>query len=222
MEIRETTRTLRLVARFSPRALRARHEAAIRAGQMRVIARLELLAPERIQHLARQSLTLLAGSALGFLALDTLARAVQHVPAPSAGASLAGVAALIGANILAYIAVLPLHEAAHAAVILSLGGRPTFGLQLPFAAYCTAPNQLFTRNGYIAVALAPLVILTAAGIILTWLAPNLALYLLLGFTGNVAGAVGDLAAVAALRRLPTDALIEDTATGFTTYATTQE
>ncbi|HKT39048.1 MAG TPA: DUF3267 domain-containing protein [Ktedonobacterales bacterium] len=221
METRETTRTLRLVARFSSRALRARYEAAIRAGRLSVIARIELLAPERIQHLARQSLTLLAGSALGFLALDTLARAVQHVPPLGAGASLAGVAALIGANILAYIAVLPIHEALHAAIILALGGRPTFGLQLPFAAYCTASYQLFTRNGYIAVALAPLVILTAAGIVLTWFAPNLALYLLLGFTGNVAGAVGDLAAVAALRRLASDTLIEDTATGFIAYAITE-
>ncbi|MGZ3585295.1 MAG: DUF3267 domain-containing protein, partial [Ktedonobacterales bacterium] len=67
------------------------------------------------------------------------------------------------------------------------------------------------------VALAPLVALTAAGIVATWLAPHVGAYLVLGLAGNVSGAVGDLVAVARLRGLPSRVLIADTQVGYTAY-----
>src|SRR5262249_40614383 len=124
---------------------------------------------------------------------------------------------LIAANLASYAAILPLHEAVHAAVILALGGRPRFGLKLPFAAFCTAPNQLFTRNGYVAIALAPLVVLSVAGAVIIWLAPSLGASIIFGLAGNVSGAVGDLASVWHLRRLPSSVLVADTESGYTAY-----
>src|SRR5512146_1001662 len=149
----------RLDALLMSKDRRARLRAAIRAGRLREVARTELLAPEGLMGLARASLALLLVAGAAFLALLLAARAVQAVPPlPGAGTAL-GLVALIAGNLLAYAAILPLHEGVHGLVILLLGGRPTFGLKLPLAAYCTAPGQLFTRGGYTAVALAPLIVL---------------------------------------------------------------
>ena len=208
----------RLDAPFLRGARRRRSVAAIRAGRLREVARMELLAPAQLRGLAQAGLVLLLASGAVFLGLQTIARTVQHVPLlPGSGSPLVVIGLIVG-NLVAYAAILPLHEGVHALVILLLGGRPTFGLKLPLAAYCTAPGQLFTRDGYAAVALAPLVLLSLAGIVLIWLAPNVAAYTLFGLAGNVSGAVGDLAAARRTLALPPDALIADTATGFSAYA----
>ena len=207
----------RLDAPFVRGARRQRIVTAIHAGRLREVARMELLAPAQLRGLAQASLILLMASGAVFLGLQTIARNIQHVPLlPGSGSPLV-VLGLIAGNLLAYAAILPLHEGVHALVILLLGGRPTFGLKLPLAAYCTAPGQLFTRDGYVAVALAPLILLSLAGFVLIWLAPNVAAYTLFGLAGNVSGAVGDLAAARHTLALPPDALIADTATGFIAY-----
>ena len=122
--------------------------------------------------------------------------------------------ALILANVVSYALILPLHEGVHALVILALGGRPQFGLKLPLAAYCTAPNQLFTRNGYAVIALAPLIVLSVFGAMLTWAVPDAGACILLGLAGNASGAIADIATAARLRRLPAGALILDTEIGY--------
>ncbi len=211
----------RVVARLLSKAKRRRRQAAVDTGRLRPLDHVELLAPERLPELARQSLWLLLGSGAGFLALGVLARRVQHA-GPILGAlplpMPARIAALLAANAVSYALVLPLHEAAHAGAILALGGRPRFGLKLPLAAYCTAPGQLFTTRGYTFVALAPLVALTLAGAVATWLWPDVGACILFALAGNVSGAVGDLTTASHIRALPADALIADTATGFSAYA----
>jgi hypothetical protein len=210
--------SLRLVARFVARARRRAIDAALASGRVRRVAAVELLAPERLGGLARDSLVLLLTSGAGFVALELAARHAQHagtlLGSAHSGWRLAG---LVAGNLLLYGAILPVHEAVHAAVILGLGGRPTFGVKLPLAAYCTAPGQLFTRDGYVVVALAPLVALTLAGAGVVWLAPTVGAYLLLALAGNVAGAVGDLVAARDMGSLPRDVLIADTATGYEAY-----
>lgn len=209
---------LRLVARLVARSRRRAIDAALASGQMRRVAAVDLLAPERLGGLARDSLVLLLASGAGFVALDLGARHAQHV-GPLLGSDNSGwrLAALIAGNLLLYGAILPVHEAVHAAVILGLGGHPTFGVKLPVAVYCTAPGQLFTRDGYVVVALAPLVVLTLAGAGVVWVAPTVGAYLVLALAGNVAGAVGDLVAARGMGSLPPDALIADTATGYAAY-----
>lgn len=185
---------------------------------LREVRRVTLLSAERLPELSRFSTELLVASGAAFAILDILVRIVRPVP-PLFGDNsfLVGVGLLVLANVVAYVVVLGVHEALHAATILALSGRPRFGLKLPFALYCTAPGQLFTRAGYWAVALAPLVVITAIGVVVTWLEPNLSAYLWLAWVGNVSGAVGDLVASSELRQAPANVLIADTEDGFIAY-----
>ena len=68
-----------------------------------------------------------------------------------------------------------------------------------------------------AVALAPLVVLTVVGVVITALWPQWATWLWFGFAGNISGAVGDLVTASEVRRLPSGALIADDETGYTAY-----
>lgn len=210
---------LRLVARLVAQRRRRGVVEAISERRIRVVDTLDVLADATLPRLARQSLWLLAGSGVAFAALDGAARLARGSgPLLGAGSPVLRAALFVVANAASYAAILPLHEGLHAAAILLLGGRPRFGLKLPLAAYCTAPGQLFTRDGYLVVAAAPLVVLSAAGAAATWLAPDLGACVLFGLAGNVAGAVGDLWAMARVCKHPRAALVEDTESGFTVYA----
>lgn len=210
----------RVVARFLPRAERARLDAAARSGSLVRVGTVDLLQPAQLPELARASLWLFAIAGLGFLALELAARQAHHA-GPLLGAGPLGprILVLVVVNLVAYVVMIVVHELVHAAVILALGGQPRFGLKLPFAAYCTATGQLFTPSGYTVIALAPLVILTVVGAVVTWLWPDAGVLLWLALVGNVSGAAGDLEAVRQLRRMPDARLIADTATGFVAYGT---
>jgi hypothetical protein len=84
--------------------------------------------------------------------------------------------------------------------------------------YCSAHDQLFPRNYYIVVGLAPFVIITLLAILFTITAPILASYGLLAWISNFSGAVGDLMAVRWLLHQPRDVLVEDTETGCRVWA----
>jgi Putative zincin peptidase len=209
----------RFVARLVAPSRRRAVNAALAEGRARRIAVVELLGLDRLNDLAGTSLWLLLAGLAGFGALEMvawIARSASPWP-PDLGSGWLAVA-LVGGNLALYGVVLPLHEAVHAAVFLALGGRPRFGVKLPFALYCTAPGQLFTRAGYTAVALGPLVVLSLAGAAAIWLAPSVGAYLLFALAGNVSGAVGDLEAARGVRSLPSGALIADKATGYEAYA----
>jgi hypothetical protein len=197
---------------------RRQMEQAARAGRLSPVAASDVLATEALPRLAMQSLWLFVTSAAVYALLIGLARGWGHAgQLLGQGPVLLRVGIVIAVNIVGYVLMIPLHEAAHALVILALGGRPRFGLKLPFAAYCTAPNQLFLRDGYIAVALAPLVALSGLALVVAALAPNIAAGLLLAVAGNVSGAVGDLEVVRGIRKQPHDTLIADTETGYIAY-----
>jgi hypothetical protein len=213
----------RLVTRLLRGERRRRMLAALACGHLRVLRAEDVLDPEKIAALAQESLWLLVGSGAGFALLNAAAR-VGRAPMPlfAGQGPVLGILGLLGANALAYLGMVPVHEGVHALAILALGGRPRFGLRLPWAAYCTAPGQVFTRAGYLSVALAPLLSLSALGVALTWLAPNLGAYLWFGFVGNVAGAVGDLGVARQVRPLPADILVADTETGYIAYQPLEE
>ncbi|WP_323174591.1 DUF3267 domain-containing protein [Natrialba sp. PRR66] len=114
--------------------------------------------------------------------------------------------------------VIVLHEAIHAAMIRYYGGDVSYGVGvagfvLPYA-YVTS-TQRFTRGQFVAVALAPLVVITLAGLPLAIVleAPVLVLVLAL----NAGGAVGDVWMVAVLRRYPSHVVVEDSKTGLRVY-----
>lgn len=210
--------TARIVSLLLRGAHRRRAQDAVRAGTLVQVATDDVLAAEKLPRMASQSLWLLILSAALYALLIGGARDVWHAgPLFGDGPLALRIGLLVLANIAGYTVVIPLHEAVHALIIIGLGGRPRFGLKMPLAAYCTAPNQLFTRNGYIAIALAPLIILSIAGVIVAIYAPDIAAALLLAFAGNVSGAIGDLEAVRGVRALGPDTFIADTATGYIAY-----
>jgi hypothetical protein len=207
--------SLTLVDHFHPRQTREQ-QVKIDAGKLRKIDGIELLAPEQMRPLAQLSLVMLGIGLVFFVALNLGAYA-WHYHVAIAPLSLPGVLLWIILNIVAYIVILPVHEAIHALFFLLWGGKPYFGAKLPFALYCGAKQQLFRRNQYLVVGLAPLVILTLAAIGLTLALPGLASYVLFGTLGNFSGAAGDVCVAQRLWKQPSHILVEDTQDGYTAW-----
>lgn len=117
------------------------------------------------------------------------------------------------------VIVLPLHELIHGLVIIAFGYRARFGMKLSKGVlYATAENALFPRDYYIAVALAPLVVITLLAMLLMAITPStLSYYIGIAAVLNAGGAIGDLWTMAALRHYPRSALVRDEADGFRVY-----
>ena len=203
---------LTLIDRFHPR-LRDEQQAAIDAGQLRKLEEVELLEPGQMRPLALLSLLLLVIGGVFFALLDVAAYSWQTHTRVSITAGW-GLLVWFVINIVSYILILPIHELIHAAVFTFWGGKPYFGTKMPYALYCGARQQLFRRNQYLVVGLAPLVVITLAGIIFTLVSPALASYVIFAIVGNISGAAGDLWVAWRLLRLPPAILVEDTEAGY--------
>jgi hypothetical protein len=209
---------LTLVDRFQPQ-LRREQQAAIDAGHVRKRDEMELLEPQQLRPLMVLSVVLFILGGIFFVALNFAAYIAQtHLTSGSIG----GWALLLGValNIVAYFVVLPLHEGIHGLAFAFWGGKPYYGAKLPFALYCGAKDQVFRRNQYLVVGLAPLVIITLAAIVFTLLAPGLAVYTLFGSIGNFSGAAGDIWVALKLLRQPAHVLVEDTSSGYRVWEVT--
>lgn len=168
----------------------------------------------------RRAERVMAVGAMVLLAVGTFV----HVLLWSAGrgwqeSSLGPAALLIGlvVTLVALGVIVVVHELLHGAVILALGGRPTFGAGrteeggLAFF-YTTAPGQLFNRREYAVVALAPLVLL--GGLLAWWVwAWPLGGWLVVPAALHLSGCVGDLGLTWLALRQPRGTLIEDRKVG---------
>ena len=206
------TMSLTLVDRFQPR-LRVEQQAAIDAGHIRKVEEMALLEREQLLPLARLSLQLLLIGAV-FFGLLNYGSFVLRYHTFNPGITGGGFLLWLLISVVGYCLMLPLHEALHGAAFLLWGGKPYFGAKLPYALYCGAKNQLFRRNQYLVVGLAPLVVITLVGIVITLIAPVAAAYTLAITVGNVSGAAGDVWSVARMLRLPDTTLVEDTDSGY--------
>ncbi len=114
--------------------------------------------------------------------------------------------------------VLVVHELAHGLFIwFFTRHRPIYGWHW-FYAYAGAPDWYFDKLRYIVIALAPLVMISAIGIVLILVSPAPVVLFLLGITiFNATGAVGDLWLVLKSLFEPEDVLIRDTGDGFEFY-----
>lgn len=210
--------SLSIIDRFHPQR-RDALQAAVDAGHVRVLDELALLEPEQIRPLAIFSLLLFGIGGIFFVVLNFWAyiwRTGQHSGTINGGQILLWL--LI--NGISYILVLPLHELLHGAAFILWGGKPYYGAKLPMALFCSAKNQLFPRNYYFVIGLAPLVVISLAGIIFTLLAPTLSPYILFATVGNVSGAAGDLWVVRRLNPLPASTFVEDQETGYRVWEVT--
>jgi hypothetical protein len=132
-----------------------------------------------------------------------------------------------GLSILAFLAllfgVIVPHELVHGLAMRLYGGRPRYGVGLVYFvfpyAYATAEDR-FTRNQFLVITLAPLVVLTLLGtpvmvaLELPWLAVPLA--------ANVGGAVGDVWMALTMLGYPSTVTVLDTRTGLSVYGRPEE
>jgi Putative zincin peptidase len=211
----KTMSSLTLIDRFHPR-MRNEQQEAINAGHLRKLEEIELLQPEQLRPLALLSLLLLLIGGVFFGLLTFAAYTRQNHTGIGGG----GLLLWLVINIVGYILILPLHEVIHAAAFTLWGGKPYFGARLPYALYCGAKDQLFHRDQYLVVGLAPLVVITLAGIIFTLVSPALASYTIFATAGNISGSAGDLWAVRRLLRQPHSILVEDTEAGYRAWQLT--
>ncbi len=201
-----------LIDRFQPQ-LRDKQQTAIAAGKLRKRDELELLEPQQLRPMLMLSVVMLV---IGTVFFGILTIAAYFAQTHSTHGQIGGWALLlwVGINILSYIVVLFLHEGIHALAFIFWGGKPYFGAKLPVALFCGAKNQLFRRNQYLVVGLAPLVVITVVAVICTLCYPALASYTLLGSIGNFSGAAGDVWGVMKILRQPRNVFVEDTDAGY--------
>lgn len=105
--------------------------------------------------------------------------------------------------------VLPLHEWIHGLMITYVGHRPRYGVKL-MVLFATSDGALFRRNEFIQIALAPLVVISAVGLVAMLFVPtDLSAWIGLAVMVNAAGAIGDLWMTAVALRFDPSALIRD-------------
>lgn len=153
---------------------------------------------------------------LGWLYAAVTDPAAASVEVGALGARSIAVGVL--GTVLLVAGVVVLHELVHGAVIRYYGGDVSFGVGvagfvMPYA-YATTTHRL-RRDQFVAVALAPLVVVTAAGFAIMVALETLWLLVPLAF--NVAGAIGDLWMTGILLRYPRHVVVEDSVTGLRIY-----
>jgi len=126
----------------------------------------------------------------------------------------------IGFTLAAILITIVLHEWLHGMTMKWFGAKPQYGFkwkQLLF--YATCPGHAFQRNQYIAVALAPLAVLTLLFVLGIWLLNGTGWVALLGICGmlNASGAIGDLWMSGIALRYPAATYIVDEQDGMRVF-----
>jgi len=113
-----------------------------------------------------------------------------------------------------------LRELIRGAFMSKYGGKPSYGegiayFILPYL-YATT-KTVFTRNQFIVIAIAPLVVISMVGIGIMAVFPSIAHWMFIPFVVNASGAVGDMWVTRNVLRYPKHVLLEDVRTGLIIY-----
>ena len=156
---------------------------------------------------------LLALFAFGFLftSLYTLFTGKIDINYTS-GTILSSVALVIGTFVL--------HELIHGVFMSKYGGKPSYGAGiahyiLPY--FYATTKTIFTRNQFIVIAIAPLVVISLVAIGIMAAFPSIAHWMVIPFVLNGSGAVGDLWVTRNILRCPKHATVEDRKNGVIIY-----
>lgn len=127
-------------------------------------------------------------------------------------------------NILIYIALIigtfVLHELIHGLFMSIYGGKPSYGAGIAYFILpylYTTTKTVFRRNQFIVICIAPLVLISLAGIGIIAAFPSIAHWIFMPFVLNTSGAVGDLWVTRNVLRYPKHVLLEDRKTGLIIY-----
>lgn len=180
------------------------------------------LSKDRRLLIALNVLGILATIFFGWLFLRAL---ILLRPAGSIGGtigfSISGLPRILGiaAGVLALMVFyVTLHEAIHGLFFwLFTRTRPKFAFRWTYA-YAAAPDWYIPRNAYLIIALAPLLVISLAGLAIMPLVPaGWVLPLWFVLTMNAGGAIGDIAVAAWLLRLPPTTLSQDRGNSVTLF-----
>lgn len=154
------------------------------------------------------------GTGLFFLgvALFAAANGGEGTVALAGRSAVGAFAAMLGLLLLLMV----LHEAIHGAAMRRFGARPTYGVGvmyrlLPYF-YCTAAGFRFSRRQFIAVSLAPMLVISLLGALVVAVAPAGG-WLVVPLAAHLGGGIGDLWGTALTLRQPPGTLVEDLKTG---------
>jgi hypothetical protein len=122
--------------------------------------------------------------------------------------------------VIATFGLMVAHEGVHGVAIAAFGGKPVYGATmigkaLP-AFYCTSPGTLFTRAQFVAIALAPAVVLGIGTAIAIATLPASG-WLVVPAAIHLGGCVGDFAMTIIAARLPAGSRVEDMKSGMRLY-----
>jgi hypothetical protein len=118
------------------------------------------------------------------------------------------------------VGTIVLHELIHGVFMSKYGGKPSYGAGiahyiLPY--FYATTKTIFTRNQFIVIAIAPLVVISLVGIGFMAAFPSIAHWMFIPFVINASGAVGDLWITRNILRYPKHVLLEDRKTGLIIY-----
>jgi hypothetical protein len=121
--------------------------------------------------------------------------------------------------IAAFFFIIVLHEAVHGVFFwLFTRERPVFGFRGLYA-FAAAPEWYLPRNQYLVVGMAPLVLITLAGLVLiAFLSDTSLVIALLILAMHAGGAIGDLFVTTWCLRQPATILVRDVGDAMTIYA----
>ena len=127
--------------------------------------------------------------------------------------------------VIATFSLMVVHEGVHGVAVAAFGGKPVFGATMIGNAmpafYCTSIGNRFTKAQFLAIALAPAVVLgIGTAIAIAWL-PSSG-WLVVPAALHLGGCVGDFVMARIVARLPSGSLVEDRKSGMRLYLPTGE
>ncbi len=119
-----------------------------------------------------------------------------------------------------FVGTMVLHELIHGAFMSKYGGKPSYGAGIAYfiLPYLYATSKtVFTRNQFIEIAIAPLVVISLVVIGIIAAFPSIAHWMFIPFIMNASGAVGDMWVTRNVLRYPKHVMLEDRKTGLIIY-----
>ncbi len=118
-----------------------------------------------------------------------------------------------------FIGTLILHELVHGFFVSKYGGKPRYsaGIYFILPYFYTTTKTIFSRNQVIIICIAPLLVISIAGVAAMAAFPTIAHFILIPLIVNASGSVGDLWMIRTLLRYPEQILAEDKKFGLIIY-----
>ena len=135
------------------------------------------------------------------------------------GGAWQGILAFVILLAITFVTII-VHELVHGIAFAAFGGSPRYGFKFKYflpLAYATSPGDLFRRNAFIFIGLAPLIVLDVACLLLLAIFPQ-ASWLIWVIAFNTSGAIGDIWIAVQLLRSPQSIRVEDREEGIAIYA----